>query len=305
MDQFSNHPLYRKHNIDSVMSSLWLFYKQRFVVLFITSFIMSLLVQYISSKFNFADLQTLTTPEEIITKLSGFIWPMIYLSLISLLFTVIIHYYIIYNPVDSESNIFVSAYKSLRYLIPYLIIMVLLAFFGSVALILGLLVLIVGIFFAMLYLVTLYLFILPVLMVEGPNIANAIGRSFTLTHRGFWSNIGWVAVFLLILIVVSLIFSSIILIPFTGSFLKAITNPEEASNVLSFASNPIYIILSSLVSALYFPIMPILGVILYFNGRAREEIVSSSFQDNEPDKVRVEDLYSKPFSEDHPDNPEK
>jgi hypothetical protein len=134
---------------------------------------------------------------------------------------------------------------------------------------------------------------------------NAIGRSFTLTHRGFWSNIGWVAVCLLILIVISLIFSSLVLIPFTGSFLKAITNPEEATNILSFTSNPIYIILSSMVNALYFPIMPILGVILYFNGRAREEVVQSPFQGNEPDKIRVEDLYSKPFSEDHPDNPEK
>jgi hypothetical protein len=53
--------------------------------------------------------------------------------------------------------------------------------------------------------------------------------------------------------------------------------------------------------------MPILGVILYFNARAREEepVSGITLTDPEPDKVKVEDLYAKPYSEDHPDNPEK
>ena len=42
MDQFRNHPLYQIHNIDSAMNSLWGFYKKNFLVLFITSFVMSL-----------------------------------------------------------------------------------------------------------------------------------------------------------------------------------------------------------------------------------------------------------------------
>ena len=62
---------------------------------------------------------------------------MLIISLINLLFTNILHYYIIYNPLDSENNIFISALKSLKYYIPYLIILVFLFLFGAIAVMLG------------------------------------------------------------------------------------------------------------------------------------------------------------------------
>jgi hypothetical protein len=43
MDQISNHPLYKIHNIDSAISSLWDFYKKKFAVLFIISLVMALI----------------------------------------------------------------------------------------------------------------------------------------------------------------------------------------------------------------------------------------------------------------------
>jgi hypothetical protein len=58
MDQFSNHPLYKRHNIDSAMNSLWDFYKKRFISLFIISFAMSLVLQYISTFINLQDFST-------------------------------------------------------------------------------------------------------------------------------------------------------------------------------------------------------------------------------------------------------
>jgi hypothetical protein len=297
MDQFSSHPFYRKHTLDSVMSTLLDFYKKKFVVLFITSIVMSLGVQYFSSSFNFSGVD-MTDPYALIEKFKDFIWPMVYISVISLLFTLILQYYIIYNPIDSSISIFSSAYKSLKYLFPYLIILILFAFFGSFAMIAGFFALVIGMFFAALYLATLYLFVLPILMVEGPLIGNTISRTFKLAHRNFWSNIGWVAVFILITLVFSFIFSSLILIPFTGSFLKAISNPDEVSNIMNFTSNPIYIILSSVVNAFVVPVMPLLGAILYFNGKAREEIQETLPSENtEPDRVKVEDLYAKPLPE--------
>jgi len=280
MDQFSNHPLYRKHNIDSVISTLWAFYTSRFVVLFIASFIMSLGMQFLTLTFDFKGLMTITDPLEMIEKLRGMIWPMVAILLLGILCTTILHYYIIYSPVDSSVTFFSSIYKSLKYFVPYLIILVLLAFMGSFIMALGLLVLIIGIFFAMIYLVTLYLFILPILMVEGTDIGHAIGRTFTLAHRGFWSNIGWVTVFLLILMIASMILSTLILLPFSGSFMKILTNPEEAASIMNFMTNPVYLALSSLVRALYFPLLPVLGTILYFNGKAREE-VSVAASENE------------------------
>ena len=305
MDQFSSHPLYRKHNIDSAMSSLWEFYKKKFLPLFLISIVMSLVIQYASTMVNFKELQTITDPLVMLEKIKGYIIPILIISLVNLLFTTILQYYIIYNPLNNENNILVSALKSLRYFIPYLIIMVLLAFAGSIAIVLGILALIIGVFFSILYIMTLYFFILPILMVEGPNIANTISRTIMLAHRNFWSNIGWVAVFIIILIVVSVIFSGIVLLPFTGSFVKTIINPEDASDILDMTTNPLFIIFSAIVSALTLPLMPIFSCILYFNGKAGEEQGQTITRVNpENDRVRVEDLYAKPYADDHPDNPE-
>jgi len=306
MDQLNNHPLYQRHNIDSAMSSLWEFYKKNFVTLFLTSFVMSLIVQYASTMIDFKDLQSTTDPMLMLEKFKGYLVPILIISLINLLFTNILHYYIIFNPLDRDNNIFVSALKSLKYFVPYLIILVFLLFFGAVAVVLGIFALIVGAFFAMIYVMTLYLFILPIMMIEGPDIMKTIVRTFKLAHRNFWPNLGWISVFIIILIVISVIFSSIILIPFSGGFIKTIMNPGANAEVFNYVTNPLYIILSALFGSLTAPLLPILACILYFNGRASEEEqnrpVSSGNNDN--DKVKVEDLYARPYSDDHPDNPE-
>ena len=306
MDQFSNHPLYKRHNIDSVMNSLWEFYKKKFLILFIVSLVMSLVIQYASTLVNMKDLSSITDPMVLLEKIKGLLIPILIISLINLLFTTILQYYVIFNPIDSENTIFTSIVKSLKYFIPYLIIMVLLAFAGSIAIVLGIFVLIVGAFFAMLYVVTIYLFILPIMMVEGINISSTITRTIALTHRHFWTNIGWVAIFIIVMLVISVIFSGIILLPFSGSFIKTIVNPEDASKLVDVTTNPLFIILSAIVSALTLPLMPIFACILYFNGKAGEEQIQPiPTVDPENNKVRVEDLYAKPYSEDHPENPEK
>jgi hypothetical protein len=306
MDHFSNHPLYRRHNMDSAMGSLWEFYKSRFIALFVISLGMSLVIQYASTMVDFKELTTVTDPMVILGKMKDFLVPILIISLINLLFTNILQYYIIYNPIDSGTNFFVAVLRSLRYFIPYLILMILLAFAGSIALVLGFLALVIGAFFAILYIMTLYLFVLPVMMAENTNIGETIGRTFKLVHKNFWVNIGWVAVFLIILIVISVIFSALILLPFTGDFIKTITNPESGAAMIEDTTSPVFIILSALVSALTLPLMPIFATILYFNSRANEEKSQMAAPENpENNRVRVEDLYAKPYSDDHPENPEK
>ncbi|HQB37043.1 MAG TPA: hypothetical protein PLI41_05810, partial [Bacteroidales bacterium] len=68
--------------------------------------------------------------------------------------------------------------------------------------------------------------------------------------------------------------SGIILIPFSGNFLKIIANPEEASSIMTFASNPLYIVLSAAANALCLPALPIFSSILYFHGRAMDEEIT-------------------------------
>jgi hypothetical protein len=271
MDQINSHPLYKVHTIESAMDSLWNFYKQKFLSLFLASFVMGLVLQYISALVDINEIQSITTIDELMLKVREYMWPMLIISVVSLLFTTILHYYIIYNPLDPEINIFRSAVGSLRYFVLYMIIMVFLAIAASFALFLGLLLVVIGILFAVIYVFMVYLFILPVLMVEGPSIANTISRTITLAHRNFWSNIGWTAVFVIILLVATTVFSGLVLLPFTGKFFQAFSNPEEASSLVEITTKPLYIILSALLNAITLPLLPIFACILYFNGRAREE----------------------------------
>jgi len=294
---------------------------------------MSLIVQYASSMINLKELQTITDPAVMLEKIKNYIVPILLISVLNLLFSTFIQYYVIYNPLNSDNNIFISAVRSLKHFIPYLILMVLLAFAGSIAIALGLVLLVVGAIFSVIYILTLYFFILPVLMVEGNNIANAITRTIKLAHKNFWSNIGLVSVFLIILIVISIMLSSMILLPFSGDLLNSIINPEAgAIDTIKITENPAYIFLSAAVSALTLPLMPIFSTIVYFNSRAREEqdqnvtptepedgrvkvedLYAKPYSDENIDpqentekpNIKVEDLYAKPYSDDNPDNPEK
>ena len=298
MEPITSHPLYKAHTIDSAMDSLWSFYKRKFVPLFLMSFVMGLALQFLSSTINMTELQSMTDINEIMNKMKDLLLPMLIISLVSLLFNTVVQYYIIYNPLDPENNVFRCIISSLKYFIPYVIVMIFLAIAGSFAIFLGLLLLVVGVIFAAVYVMMLYLFVLPVMMVEGPNIANTISSTVKFAHRNFWSNIGWTAVFIILLLVISVILSGLVLLPFTGSFFKAFTNPEDAASLIEITTSPLYIILSAIMSAITFPLMPIFAAILYFNARAREEISFNTVEvQEEEQKVRVEDLYAKPLPE--------
>ena len=295
----TDHPLYKKHDIDSAMNSFWTFYKSRFPALFLISFVMSLIIQYGASLINTKDLQDLAAnspidPMALLEKVKDLIVPLLILSLVSLFFSNIMHYYILMKPLDNSKNILVSTIGSLKYFIPYIIILVILAFFGSFAILAGFLVFVVGVIFSIVYLMMISFFILPVMMTEGINIGNTIARTAKLSHRNFWSNIGWTSVFMILFIVMGLIISAIVMLPFTATFLKTIFNPGEVKPMLDIASNPIYIFLSAGGNALILPFLPIFGFILYFNGRAREEVIKAPSYGDENYRVSVEDLYAKP-----------
>lgn len=295
MDQLKNHPLYRVHDLDSAMTSLWDFYRTRFLSLFIISLVMSLITQYSVMLVNIKELQGITDPEEMMAMLRSKMVPLLGLAVVSLLFSTILHYYILIRPVDEERNIVSVIAKSFVYFLPYLIIMILFAFAGAIVIVLGILALIVGVFFAALYLGMISFFFLPVLMAEGPDIGRAIVRTLRLSHRNFWPNMGWSAVIILIYLVLSMVLSGIIMIPFAGNFLKTMFNPAGATEAMGTFFNPLFLGLSALANALIMPLLPIFSFILYFNGRAREEggTEASSGGGSPDDRVKVEDLYAK------------
>lgn len=303
MDLYKNHPLYRRHNIDSAMNSAWEFYKTNFLRLFSISLVMSLVIQYATTMVDIEGLQSTTDPEVMLEKLKTMIVPILIVSLLSLFFSVIIQHYILYKPVDSSNTIWTSVTKSFRYYFPFLVLMVLLTFFGSMAIALGILALIVGAFFAALYILTLYLFILPIMMIEGPDIGRTINRTFSLVHRNFWNNMGWVAVFIILLIIVSVVLSAVAMIPFSGNMIKSIFKPDNAINT-EFTGNPLFIGLSVLVNAITLPLLPIFSCILYFNAKAGEDYIIESQPQETEYRPTIEDLYSKPLDE-HGEDEEK
>jgi len=298
MDQIRNHPLYRKHNIDSAMSALWEFYKARFLVLFIMSLVMSGILQYATSLTDLKDLQSTTDPMILLEKLRGLMIPIAIFAVVSLIFNTILHHYVLHAPLGEGNALLNSIWKSAIYILPYLIIMVILSFVGAIALVLGIMVLIVGIFFSITYIAMISFFILPVMMVEESRIDVTIMRTIKLAHSNFWPNMGWTAVFIILFLIISIVLSGLALLPYAGSFMSAFANPDDTSKIMTLPGDPLFLLLSSAVNALTLPLFPIFAFIMYFNGRAQEDNVNiQTTGRTEEYKVRVEDLYAKPRDE--------
>ena len=300
MDNIKNHPLYKHHTIDSAISTLWEFYKQKFIPLFLMSLVMSLISQILSMTVDLSQLQNTTDIQVMLEALKGMVWPLAGIMLASLLFNLVISHYILYSPLESGSNVLSTFIQSFRYFIPYLIIIFILLAAGTLLIGLGIIAFIVGAIFSVIIVVTLYLFIAPILLIENTDISQTIKRTIKLSYTNFWTNIGWVSMLILIIFVISIGLSAIILLPFTGDFIKTLTNPADSAKIMELARNPVYIILSSLAGALTLPLMPIFSYILYFNSVASTEVKYSTPQKDENDgRVRVEDLYAKPYYEDN------
>jgi len=81
------------------------------------------------------------------------------------------------------------------------------------------------------------------------------------------------------------------MLPFSGTFMKVLADPGNATAMLEMAKNPLYIGLNAFATALVMPVFPILAFILYFSNNAGNPAVLVTPEDE--NKVRVEDLYPK------------
>jgi hypothetical protein len=273
MNNYKEHPLYRKHTLDSAMSGLWDFYKSHFAPLFLISFIFSIAVNFFSLSIDYDKLmeasmaQDLDTVREMMAQMMIMVIPVILITLYAFVF---LSLYTLESPLNGTNYLKILA-GSFKYLITYLIIFILFIPVMGLSLVIGIIALIIGVLFSIVWLTALFAFFAPLLMAEGNDISNAIVRSFRLLHRHFGSNIGWTAVFIVIIFLISLVISGLSMIPFAGSFLQTMANPEEVTHLLDMAKNPIYIVFSSALNALIMPLFPIFSFILYFNAKAWED----------------------------------
>ena len=289
MNTYQNHPLAGAVDLDTAFNKLWYFYKKYFVGLFLISVVGSLLSSLFIAGLDLSSLQATTDPAEMLAKMKGLAVPYALALLVSLVLSVLLHAWVLERPAGEAGFTSVLLKKSLIVLVPYLAAMI---FFGVMTVMLvsiGIVLLVLPGLFAIFYMATVGLLVMPVMLTETRNPLEALTRSFRLTHRNLWANMGWVIVVILIIVVVSLVLGAIVMLPFTGSFVRSIANPEEAAAMLEMTRNPVYIGLSSLTGGLVTPVMPILAFLLYFRNRG-EEVVAEVTTDNDT-TVKVEDLY--------------
>ncbi|MCF8223980.1 MAG: hypothetical protein K9J25_12645 [Bacteroidales bacterium] len=294
MPDFSTHPLNKKYDLDTALSTIWEFYKKWFLSLFTISFVFSLILTYISGRVDVSELYSTNDPAAVMSAFKSMLGPYALILLFTFVFTLVLQYYIIRKPVDPDSNILSIASEGLvRFFIPMLLLSLALGIFAVVAVVLGIFLLFVGALFAIIYVFMLTAFLYPVLMIEENNMSDTITNTLKIAHRNFWQNIGWVTVMGILVVVISFILGAIIMIPFGGSFIKTITNPENAGEIMNLANKPSYIILSALANAVTMPLFPIFSLVLYFNARSSSyKISGKDNDDNNGDKVKIEDLYA-------------
>ncbi len=289
MNDYQNHPLAGASDLDSAMNKLWSFYKKYFAGLYIISVILALISSLITSGLDLSAMQATTDPSEMLELMKGMAGPYALLMLVSLVFGVLLHAWVLDKPMGRPDFLPALLRKSAVALFPYLAVMIIFTVIAVVLTSVGLILLVLPAFFAIFYIATVMLFALPLTLIESRNPATVVERSFKLAHSHLWPNMGWVIVILLIVVVASLVIGALTMLPFTGTFIKSIANPEEAGAMLEMSRNPIYIGLSSLLTSLATPVMPILAFLLYFRNRG-DEVRNEITTDVEP-AVRVEDLY--------------
>ncbi len=289
MNTYQNHPLAGAVDLDSAFNKFWSFYKKHFVGLYIISVAGSLITSLFIAGLDLASLQTTTDPAEMLEIMKGYSGPYALAILATLVVGVLLHVWVLEKPASEPDFMAVFLRKTLVTLIPYLAAMIIFGIIAVALVSVGFVLLVLPGLFAIFYTLTVGIFAMPVTLVETRNPLQVISRSFRLAHTNLWPNMGWVIVFVLILIVVSLVLGALLMLPFTGSFIRSMTNPEEATAMLELTRNPLYIGLGAITGGLIRPVIPILGFLLYFRNRG-EEVAIEVTTDSEP-TVKVEDLY--------------
>ena len=288
MEKYSNHPLAGAKDLDSAMNIFWVFFKKHFMFLYIISIISTVLSTLVTSQIDMTKLPSTTDIKAVLEFYKTLTIPYTLLLIISLVFSVIMQVYIIEKPVSESFSFFDTLKKSLAVFFPYIAAIILMVIPGAIMIGVGFVLFLLPGIFALLYFFTISLFLLPVIVIENMNPGYAVSRSLSLANRNFWPNIGWVAVIALLVIIFSVIVSALLMLPFTGTFIRSISDPSAA---MEMAKNPVYLILASLTGALVGPVFPILAIILYFRNSS-EDVPAAAAAEEEP-RVRVEDLYPK------------
>lgn len=271
MFDIKQHSLYKPMEVDSAIFTVFKIYSKNFVSLYLSSFIAVFALQLFIYEFGFYELIQTVNPEEIQNNLGSFM-NTIFMFMIGsvvvygLLNSFIINY--LYTR-DFDKNITVSSIlsesvkKYAVHMIFFFIVTMLILILGMAF---GVIFFIVGAFIAAAYLGTTLISGSALVVVEQKNALEAIGRSFSLAHKDFWPTLGSLVLFILIIILISLVLSAIVSIPYALMF---IDNWSESGNLFELFNSDMQeigiwsVVINSLVSALTYPLFSILSLVLY------------------------------------------
>ncbi|HAF28540.1 MAG TPA: hypothetical protein DCG75_05785 [Bacteroidales bacterium] len=279
MIDLKQHSLYKPMEADSVISTVFNIYFKRFWVLFFTSFVAAFLIQTTFYQLGFFELTKLTDQEELIEMIvnmrkeilvGSIVYFILYGSLISFLINFLIK--VDLNPLSNLTEIFIETIKGYSiHIIFFLIISMIIVVIGSS---IGLLVFIVGVIAALLYLGTILIPGSTIIIVENKNAIEAIGRSFKLVHKDFWSILGALLLFILAIILISILLSAVTVIPYIIAFFD---NWHEANNIKDIFNLKTFdigfwsVVINSFVSAITYPLYAILSLVVYFKLKYLED----------------------------------
>jgi len=274
MIDIKQHSLYKQMEVDSVLSNIFNIYIKKFLIMFIYSFVAVLLIQVVFYQLGFMELYkvSISEPEEILAVYSQLVGKIGIVTVSSVIVYGLLNAFLVSYLIKSDlepnkpvGEIFIESIKKYSiHMIFFLILSILIIFAGAFV---GVLALIIGFFFAMLYLGTILIPGGTIVVAEEKNAIEAVGRAFTLAHKDFWPALGSVVLFMLIMILISIILSAIVAIPFVIMFFDNLRDTgsfSEALNLKMYDLGVWTIVLNSITSAIVYPLYAIISVVLYF-----------------------------------------
>lgn len=275
MENYRNHTSYKETNLDTLFQSAWEIYKRNFGWFFLYSFVVVIIIQYLSSVLINPYMENFYELAEDPEKAMGILKNSLLIFLLMILAYTLLHLFITAILLNegsesekSHSTIFSESVS--KYYLPLLGATLLTSIIILVGTTLGVFFLIIGSLLAFIYLGTVFFPIVPLVIIEDAKPLDAISRCFKLVHSEFWKTVGYVVLIFLLYMVLSMIISALTIAPFAGSFFEVMKDPSSVQ-AGKLASNPAQLILGSIGNAILMPIIPIFSLLIYLSLKRQED----------------------------------
>ena len=286
MDNFKKHSLYRPMEVEAIFSHVFTIYKNKFIPLFLSGFIAFFFIQFIIYNLGITQIYTIADPEEMMRELSGFMGVMsIVITGTVIIYGLLNAYFvnlILKNDGENKltsGELFMESLK--KYSIHMIFFLLLSGIIVTLSTLAGIFIFIIGFLIAFAYLGTVLFPGAAIVVAEEKNALEAISRTFSLVHKDFWSTLGAMVLFVIMMILISIVVSALMSIPFVIIFFD---NWSETGNIFESFKMQNYdvgmwtVLLNSLVSALTYPFYAIFSVVLYFKLKYKEDQESVAIQ---------------------------